>query len=233
MGIEQDFNTTAQGLISTLAFTASAISAILYLFSSTQSVSTPTRELEAIWLSRGASTIALIIFGIWVWLRYRSHTHLFDTDFRDGYEDEDEDAFEPMLSPSANIVVAAICLVLLIQQTQSIVQGLEDQPPNARNTLAFIGIPIFLRLGKHTKAVRFAIQDKLDDTLALTSGFAVTICLFYGPLMVMLSWILGQALTLRFDLYETIIYVLSSWILAYIVSDGKTNWLEGVELVIT
>ncbi|PMD16335.1 hypothetical protein NA56DRAFT_753196 [Hyaloscypha hepaticicola] len=231
-GIEQDFNTTAQDLTSTLIFTASFISAILYLISWTQSVSTPWSEVEATWFSRATSIVTLIIFGIWLVFRYSTHENIFVTDFQDGYKSDDEDEFEPELPPFASLVVAAISFSLLIQQTQSIVQALEDLAPNTRTLLAFIGIPVFLRLGKHMKAFRFALQDKLDDTLALTSGFTVTMCLFYGPLMVILSWTLGQVLTLRFDLYGTIIYVLSSWVWAYVASHGRTNWLEGIGLII-
>jgi Ca2+:H+ antiporter len=92
-------------------------------------------------------------------------------------------------------------------------------------------IPIFLRIGKHAKVLRLGLQGKMDNSLDLTRGFTVTLCVFLAPLLVSLSWCLGPALTLRFDLFGTVNYSLSAWIISYIVMDGKSNWFEGMALI--
>jgi Ca2+/H+ antiporter len=38
--------------------------------------------------------------------------------------------------------------------------------------------------------------------------------------------------TLQFNLFRTVAYLLSAFIIAYIVADRKSNWIEGVELLI-
>lgn len=225
------FNSTTNSITSQLAVFGSIISSLLYTFSAPQNRPSPEIEAKVLLLSRDSSVALLIMSLVWFTFRYRSHPYLFMINSRDGYHD-DEDQFEPTLTPLSNIVVAVICILLLAVQADSIVLSLNRMAPEVRPGLVMYFIPVFLPISKHIRALRFALQGNIDDSLDLTLGFAVTLCLFLGPLLVILSWCMGVALTLRFNSFDTITYGLSAWIMTYTVTNGRSNWLEGAGLLI-
>ena len=67
--------------------------------------------------------------------------------------------------------------------------------------------------------------------IAIAIGSSVQIALFVAPVMVILGWMLGVPLTLEFGLLETSATFISVLVANSILSDGKTNWLEGSMLL--
>lgn len=57
------------------------------------------------------------------------------------------------------------------------------------------------------------------------------IALLVTPVMVIVGWILGQAMTLRFLTFETVIFFVSTYLSYLVVADGKSNYLEGAMLL--
>ena len=49
--------------------------------------------------------------------------------------------------------------------------------------------------------------------------------------MVVLAWIAGVGLSLEFGILETAATFMSVLVANFILSDGKTNWLEGAMLL--
>jgi Ca2+:H+ antiporter len=81
------------------------------------------------------------------------------------------------------------------------------------------------------RALLFTLKDYLDVAMDLSLGYAVTVCLFVGPAFVVLGWCLGQRFALCFGLYGTIVYGISAWVVAYVLADGKSNYMEGALIV--
>lgn len=48
-----------------------------------------------------------------------------------------------------------------------------------------------------------------------------------------IGWVIEQPMDLYFGVYETVITFLSALIVAHVVGDGETNWLEGAMLLFT
>ena len=98
----------------------------------------------------------------------------------------------------------------------------------------FVGVillPFFGNAAEHFAAVIVAGKDKMDLSIAIAIGSSVQIALFVAPVMVILGWILGVPLTLEFGLLETSATFISVLVANSILSDGKSNWLEGVMLL--
>ena len=98
----------------------------------------------------------------------------------------------------------------------------------------FIGVillPFFGNAAEHFTAVIVAGKDKMDLSLAIAIGSSVQIALFAAPLMVLLAWGLKVPLTLEFGMLETAATFMSVLVANSILSDGKSNWLEGVMLL--
>jgi len=47
----------------------------------------------------------------------------------------------------------------------------------------------------------------------------------------MVGWILGQPMTLDFDIFPTCVLLLSIIIVNYLIMDGESNWLKGMLLI--
>jgi len=148
----------------------------------------------------------------------------------------EEDSETPKLS-----VYAAIALMLSVAGLTGIIaeflvgsiDGLVSQGGISREFVALILLPLVGNAAEHICAVTVSIKDKLDLSLAVAVGSSIQIALFVIPFLVILGWIIGQPLSLEFDVLETITLFVAIVIVNQAISDGKSNWLEGLVLMIT
>jgi Ca2+:H+ antiporter len=80
--------------------------------------------------------------------------------------------------------------------------------------------------------VTVSVKDKLTLSIWVAVGSSIQIALFVIPFIVTLGWIIGKPMTLFFDPFESAALFLSVITVNYVVADGKSNWLEGVVLMI-
>jgi hypothetical protein len=70
----------------------------------------------------------------------------------------------------------------------------------------------------------------------LSIGIAISSSLQIGllvtPVLVLAGWAINQPMTLFFEDFETIILFASVLIVNYLIQDGRSNWLEGVLLLV-
>jgi Ca2+:H+ antiporter len=97
--------------------------------------------------------------------------------------------------------------------------------------VGLIVVPIIGNAAEHSSAVVFAARDKLDVTLEIATGSSVQIALFVAPLLVFISLIVGHPMDFVFTTFEIAAVAVSALIVALISNDGRTNWLEGSQLV--
>jgi len=97
--------------------------------------------------------------------------------------------------------------------------------------LGFIVLAIVGNAAEHSTAVMLAIRGQMDTALNISMQSSVQIALFVTPLLVFLSYGLGNPLDLLFTPFELLACVLGVAIFAYLVMDGETNWYEGVQLL--
>jgi Ca2+:H+ antiporter len=68
-------------------------------------------------------------------------------------------------------------------------------------------------------------------TVAL--GSSVQIALFVLPMVVVIGWFTGKDMTLRFPPMQVYLYLLSTFIVSLVLSNQRSNWLEGSMLIFT
>src|SRR6266545_156814 len=76
-----------------------------------------------------------------------------------------------------------------------------------------------------------ALKNKLDVTLEIAIGSSTQIALFVAPALVFISLAAGNAMDFVFTTFEVAAVGLSTLIVAFISLDGRTNWLEGAQLL--
>lgn len=149
-------------------------------------------------------------------------------------EDVEMDDDELELSLVASLIVLAFTTVLVGLLSEFIVDSLSPMAIKLHMSSAFVGIillPIIGNAVEHLTAVRMAIANKMDICLAIAIGSATQIAMFVVPLAILIAWAMELPLTLAFNSFEVNIFMYSSIIIFVLVSDGSSNWLEGVMLL--
>lgn len=85
---------------------------------------------------------------------------------------------------------------------------------------------------EHSSAVMMALKNRMDLTLGIAIGSSVQIALFVAPLLVLLSyWIAPAPMDLVFTIDQSLAMILTVTVCSQVVSDGESNWFEGVLLL--
>jgi Ca2+:H+ antiporter len=98
----------------------------------------------------------------------------------------------------------------------------------------FVGlilIPLIGNAAEHSSAVFFAAKDRVDVTLEIAVGSSTQIAMFVAPVLVFISLAIGHPMDFLFNTFEVAMVTLATLIVAVISLDGRSNWLEGVQLV--
>ncbi len=98
----------------------------------------------------------------------------------------------------------------------------------------FLGVIIVSLVGnvaEHLAAVQTAWKNKMDLSLAISLGSSMQIALFVAPLLVFISLLGPEPLSLIFNQFELISLGAAVGIAALVSLDGESNWLEGAELL--
>lgn len=98
----------------------------------------------------------------------------------------------------------------------------------------FIGIiliPLIGNLAEHVVGITLAWKNKMDFSLVTSIGSATQIALFAAPVLVFFGLLVGNPVTLVFSPLEVVAVAVGVFIAAYIALDGRSNWVEGLQLV--
>ena len=97
--------------------------------------------------------------------------------------------------------------------------------------LGIILIPIVGNVAEHLVAVTVARSNQMDLSVEIAVSSSLQIALFVAPLLVFVSLLMGNPLTLIFNQFELIALGAGVLITALVASDGESNWLEGAALL--
>ncbi len=179
-------------------------------------------------LSRYAAIVLLAIYGLALLFQLKTHSDIFATEAGHGTHED------PMMTNKDAWTLLLMATALVGWMAHILVHSLEAAVDEWNMPELFIGVillPFFGNAAEHFTAVIVAGKDKMDLSLAIAIGSSVQIALFAAPLMVLLAWGLKVPLTLEFGMLETAATFMSVLVANSILSDGKSNWLEGVMLL--
>ncbi|KAI1755267.1 Calcium/proton exchanger [Xylaria castorea] len=148
----------------------------------------------------------------------------------DGDEDESE---EPTLHLYVAIGSLTISTVIIALCAEGLVSGIE--PISSVVSEEFIGLillPIVGNACEHATAVTVAVKDKMDLAIGVAIGSSMQVALFLIPLLVIIGWGMGNnEMTLAFDTFQIVVLFVAVLLVNYLIGDGKSHWLEGVQLI--
>lgn len=159
-----------------------------------------------------------------------------EDDIENGEDEEDEEGEELLFSLQGAVVWLGIITVLIAWLSEILTDSIEGTAQNWGLPDTFIGfvlIPVVGNAAEHATAVVMANQGKMNLALAVALGSSTQIALFVIPFMVLMGWAMGQPMDLTFGSFEMGLCLLSTIICAFVVQNGKSNWLEGALLLAT
>jgi Ca2+:H+ antiporter len=130
------------------------------------------------------------------------------------------------------VLVAAVAVVAV--ESELLVGALEPALHTLGISKFFVGlilVPIVGNAAEHGSAVLMALRNKVDATLEIAIGSSVQVALFVAPILVFISLAVGHPMDFVFTTFEVAAVGLATFIVALISLDGRSNWLEGAQLI--
>jgi len=140
----------------------------------------------------------------------------------------------PTMSARGALILLAVAGALVALESEILVGALEPTVEAAGLSRLWVGlilVPIVANAAEHSSAVRAAMRKKTDLTVAIAVGSSTQVALVVAPLLVFAGLIFGNHFHLDFTPFDISAIALSVVIVAFIVYDGVTNWLEGAQLM--
>ena len=98
--------------------------------------------------------------------------------------------------------------------------------------LGIILIPVVGNVAEHLVAVQVALRNKMDLSVEIALSSSLQVALFVAPLLVFISLVIGNPLTLIFNVFELLALGAAVMISALVSSDGEGAGLLGVYFIL-
>ncbi|MEK7288736.1 MAG: calcium/proton exchanger [Planctomycetota bacterium] len=141
-------------------------------------------------------------------------------------------------APKWNIAKCFFILILatcgLIYISGILVHQIEPLIASTHIPATFVGLIILPLVGnvpEHSIAIRGALKNKINLSLAIAGESSTQIALFVSPICVLIAGLFGQNFNLIFNKIELITLAMSisgAWL---VIHDNKSNWWEGFLLL--
>lgn len=176
--------------------------------------------------SLGVAAVLMLVYILS--LIFSLHTH------KDVFRPSQEHSETPQWSKLKALSVLLVATFFVVIESEFLVSGIEPVVKTLGISELFIGvivIPIIGNAAEHSTSVIMALKNKMDISLEIAIGSSTQIALFVAPLLVFLGYFMGRPLDLIFTSYELVVIIMATVIAAVINMDGRSNWLEGAQLL--
>ena len=230
---QQKFNNVVASTMSSLMVVSTAsliIPATLYaVMKSTHA----DQDSNVLILSHGTAVILLLLYVLYLIFQLKTHAQLFDAKGEGEQDDEQQEQEEGrVLSPPAAGIALVLVTVLVAICAEYLVDSIDSIVQTAHISKTFIGLvllPIVGNAAEHVTAVVVALKDKMDLAIGVAIGSSMQIALLVTPFLVILGWIMGQDMTLRFETFETVVFFLSVLITSYVIAVSRPSRVSDSE----
>lgn len=134
-----------------------------------------------------------------------------------------------------SLLLLILATVFIAWMSEVLVGAVEPVLEHLGWTEFFLGIviiPIVGNVAEHLVAVQVAAKNQMDMSLQISIGSSLQIVLFVAPVLVFVSLLMGNPLTLVFNQFELIALAAAALIAALVALDGESNWMEGAQLLV-
>jgi len=138
------------------------------------------------------------------------------------------------LSKRNALVLLSLAMVLTAIEAEILVGTIHAATRALGMTEFFVGVIVVAIVGnaaEHFSAVTMARKNKMDLAFTIATASSTQIALFVAPVLVIVSFLFGQPMSLVFNAFEVTGIALAVLILSVVSLDGESNWFEGFQLI--
>ncbi len=187
-------------------------------------------------LSLVISILLMSVYLLYLLFSLSTHKKIFDGK----HEDEAKRVRKPEKHLAtwpvrSSVLVLGLTTVTVAAISELMVGQVEPLTAEFGISELFIGVVIIAIVGnaaEHTSAILMAWRDRTELSFHIAMGSSAQIALFGAPLMVFLSFALGDPMSLVFEPFELVSMILTLGIATVITIDGEATWFEGAMLVV-
>lgn len=188
------------------------------------------REWEhMVQVSRVSSICLLVTYFAYLYFQLKTHADLFEGD--EGGEEE-----PPDLSPPSAALLLALATITTSFATEFLIKAIRGTVDEWGVSEEFVGIimlPIIGNAAEHYTAIIVAARNKMDLSLGVAVGSSCQMALLVTPAIVLYGWTQDKEMTLDFHTFQLAVLLLSVFLATSVLSNGTSNWLEGLMLLVT
>ena len=181
-------------------------------------------------LSVALAVLLIVGYGLGLVFSLKTHREVF----AGGAEHAEQG--EPPWPISLAVVTLAVVTVLVALVSEIFVESVQKAAETLGMSQAFVGfIVVALVGGAAEMAVAFsaARKNRLDLSVGIALGSATQIALFVGPVLVLLSYVIGPTpMDLQFWPGAVVMVFVATLVAAFITSGGRSAWFVGVLLLL-
>lgn len=132
------------------------------------------------------------------------------------------------------LIILALATGGIVWMSELLVGSVEAVVAGTGMSEFFLGIilvPVIGNIAEHLVAVNMAVKNKMELSMEIAVSSSLQIALFVSPVLVFLSLLMGNPLTLVFNPFELAALGAAVIICYFVSADGESNWLEGAALL--
>ncbi|WP_425215795.1 calcium/proton exchanger [Tumidithrix helvetica] len=186
-------------------------------------------------LSTITAAVLILVYGLTLLFSLKTHSYLYEVGLA---EAETESVEEHAHAPKVAfwVIVLLVSTIAIAIESELFVGVVEAETAQLALTPLFTGVVLLPFVGDmagYVTVIRLSLKNKMDLTVATTTGDSLLVALFIAPVLVFVGQAIGQPLDLNFNPFEV-----SSLTIAVIVANligfgGRSNWLDGTLLIAT
>ncbi|TDQ37476.1 calcium/proton exchanger [Aureibacillus halotolerans] len=205
------------------------IFAVLVAFVIPEIFSQQVSEETTYTMSIAISIVLIVFYALALIFRLVTHRGVYS---QPGDEPEEEET--PEWSARKATIILGLTTAAVAYISEQLVHTLEDVARTFGWSELFIGIILVAIIGnaaEHASAVLMAYKNRMNVAIEIALGSTIQIAMFVVPLLVFLSFLIGQPMALVFTIPELIAMIVSIFLVISVTNDGDTNWFEGALLL--
>lgn len=182
-------------------------------------------------MSVSISAMLLLAYGLWLVFSMVTHRNELTDTVLDGNDVHEE----PIWSKTTALVMLVVSTALVAIQSEWLAHGVDAVAERLGWSKLFVGAFVIAIVGnaaEHSAAVFMAAKNKIGAAMEIAVGSSLQIALFVAPVLVFVSMLFGETMDYVFSTAELVAIGVSTFIVKSISRDGRTNWFEGVLLLI-
>ena len=141
----------------------------------------------------------------------------------------------PTMRPMVAVAVLVLSTLAVVVMSEVLVGVIEPTADEWGLSDLFVGVmlvPLVGNVAEHAVAITTALRNKMDLSLGIAIGSGLQIALFVAPVLIFVSHVVGNPMTLAFNGFEMTALLAAVLVTILVAIEGESNWLEGAELVI-